>query len=39
MSDDEVVLAAYAVGGEDRLQKISLKRSGAEWKFAGPKRD
>jgi hypothetical protein len=39
LSDDEVVLSIYAAGGEDKVQKISMKRSGAEWKMAGPKRD
>ena len=29
----------YAEGGEDKIQKISLKRFGAEWKLAGPKRE
>ena len=39
ISDDEVVLHIYAAGGEDHVQKISMKRLGAEWKFAGPKKD
>jgi len=39
LSDDEVVLCVYAAGGEDKVQKISMKRSGAEWKMAGPKRE
>jgi hypothetical protein len=39
VSDDEVVLHIYATGGEDHVQKISMKRLGAEWKFAGPKKE
>jgi len=39
LSDDEVVLSVFAAGGEDKVQKISLKRYGAEWKMAGPKRE
>ncbi len=39
LSDDEVVLSLYAEGGDDKIQKISMKRFGAEWKLAGPKRD
>jgi len=39
LSDDEVVLHIYAAGGEDPVQKISMKRLGAEWKFAGPKKE
>jgi hypothetical protein len=39
LSDDEVVLSVYAAGGEDKVQKISMKRYGAEWKMAGPKRE
>ena len=39
LSDGEVVLSVYAAGGEDKVQKISLKRFGADWKLAGPKRD
>jgi len=39
LSDDEVVLSVYAMGGEDKVQKISMKRYGAEWKMAGPKRE
>jgi hypothetical protein len=39
LSDDEVVLSIYATGGEDHVQKISMKRFGTEWKMAGPKRD
>jgi hypothetical protein len=38
VSDDEVVLSVYAEGGEDKVQKISMKRYGTEWKLA-PKRD
>jgi len=39
VSDDEVVLNVYAAGGEDKVEKISMKRFGAEWKVAGPKKD
>ena len=39
LSDDEVVLNVYAAGGEDQVQKISMKRFGAEWKLAGPKKE
>jgi len=39
LSDDEVVLSVYAAGGEDKVQKISMKRYGAEWRMAGPKRE
>ena len=39
LSNDEVVLHIYAAGGEDKVQKISMKRLGAEWKFAGPKQE
>ena len=39
LSDDEVVLSVYAAGGEDKVQKISMKRFGAEWKLAGPKKE
>lgn len=39
LSDDEVVLNVYAAGGEDKVQKISMKRIGGEWKLAGPKRE
>ena len=39
LSDDEVVLSVYAAGGEDHVQKISMKRYGAEWRMAGPKRE
>jgi len=39
LSDDEVVLSVYAAGGEDKVQKISMKRYGAEWKMAGPKKE
>jgi hypothetical protein len=39
LSDDEVVLSVFAAGGEDKVQKISMKRYGAEWKMAGPKRE
>jgi len=39
LSDGEVVLSVYAAGGEDKVQKISVKRFGADWKLAGPKRD
>jgi hypothetical protein len=37
LSDDEVVLSVFAAGGEDKVQKISMKRYGAEWRMAGPK--
>jgi hypothetical protein len=39
LSDDEVVLSIYAAGGEDKVQKVSMKRYGAEWRMAGPKRE
>ena len=39
ISDDEVVLNVYAAGGEDKIQKISMKRLGGEWKMAGPKKE
>lgn len=39
LSDDEIVLSIYAEGGEDRIQKISMKRFGGDWKMAGPRRD
>lgn len=39
ISDDEVVLSIYAEGGDDHVQKMSMKRFGTEWKLAGPKRD
>jgi hypothetical protein len=39
LSADEVVLSVYAAGGEDHVQKISMKRYGTEWRMAGPKRD
>ena len=39
LSDEEVVLSIYAAGGEDKVQKIAMKRYGAEWRMAGPKRD
>ena len=39
LSDDEVVLSVYVAGGEDKVQKISMKRYGAEWKLAGPKKE
>jgi hypothetical protein len=39
LSEDEVVLSLYAAGGEDKVQKISMKRYGAEWKMAGPKKE
>jgi len=39
LSEDEVVLSVYAAGGEDKVQKISMKRYGAEWRMAGPKRE
>ena len=39
LSEDEVVLSVFAAGGEDKVQKISLKRYGSEWKMAGPKRE
>jgi hypothetical protein len=39
LSDDEVVLSVFAAGGEDKVQKISMKRYGAEWKMAGPKKE
>ena len=39
LSDDEVVLSVFAAGGEDKVQKISLKRYGTEWRMAGPKRE
>jgi len=38
ISDDEVLLSVYAEGGEDKVQKISMKRYGTEWKLA-PKRE
>jgi len=37
LSDDEVVLHIYVSGGDDKVEKISMKRVGAEWKFAGEK--
>ena len=39
LSDDEVVLTVYAAGGEDKVQKISVKRIDAEWKLAGRKEE
>ncbi len=39
LSDEEVVLSVFASGGEDRVQRISMKRYGTEWRMAGPKRD
>jgi len=39
LSEDEVVFSVYATGGEDKVQRISMKRYGAEWKMAGPKRE
>jgi hypothetical protein len=39
LSEDEVVLSIFAAGGEDHVQKISMKRYGAEWRMAGPKRE
>ena len=39
LSADEVVLSVYAAGGEDKVQKISMKLYGTEWKMAGPKRE
>jgi len=39
LSDEEVVLSVFAAGGEDKVQKISMRRYGAEWKMAGPKRE
>jgi hypothetical protein len=39
LSEDEVVLSVFAAGGEDKIQKISMKRYGSEWKMAGPKRE
>src|SRR5437667_1125613 len=39
LSDDEVVLSVFAAGGEDKVQKISMRRYGAEWKLAGPKKE
>ena len=39
LSDDKVVLSVFAAGGEDKVQKISMRRYGAEWKLAGPKKE
>ena len=39
ISEDEVVLNVYAAGGEDKIQKISMKRLGGEWRMAGPKKE
>jgi len=39
LSDEEVVLSVFAAGGEDKVQKTSMRRYGAEWKMAGPKRE
>ena len=39
LSDDGIVLSVFAAGGEDKVQKISMKRYGAEWKMAGPKKE
>ena len=33
------MLSVFAARGEDKVQKISMKRYGAEWKMAGPKRE
>jgi hypothetical protein len=38
-SQSVVVLGVYATGGEDKVQKTSMKRFGAAWKVAGPKSD
>lgn len=39
LSDDEVVLNVYAAGGEDKVQKVSMKLINGEWKLAGPKKE
>jgi len=39
LTDDEVVLHVYVAGGDDTVQKISMKRFGGEWKLANPKKE